>query len=903
MSADAATTAPHVEPGENAQAVDMLAAAREYNDASLCVVPVKADGSKTPDLRGWSEYKERCSTPAEHDSWFNPQRRGGARQGIGIVYGRVSGNVEMIEFEGRAVDEGIVDEVADVMEAVGLGQVWKTIMEGWVTRSPSGGLHLRIRVEGAPVKGNTRLACRLARDEELTSDERARLSKNPNAQIVRVLIETRGEAGFAVAEPSHGTVHQSGKPYTRITGGPDTIPTIDAQQYQDLHVTLRAVDQMPQKETPKSAPKQSRTPLPGDRLRPGDDFENRAEWSEILTPHGWQFLFQRGRTSYWRRPGKDRGPASATTGHAPDRDRLFVFSSSTDFAMQVAYTKFAAYALLNHGGDFKAAARDLQRQGYGDRPVHKPLDSNILQFRPRNVPPTDGANALAADAPPPPESAPKGSRSKPRIDITREAYGIQNILDVMADGLMPDLYTRTGSITWVEVDEQGHPVMHALTADNLRAYLHQYTATVVQVKDEDGSTHDEWELPRSSTCATILGLKTWPLPKLRGIVTSPVVRPDGTLLCESGFDAQTGLYLHPHAPLRRLGPVTPEQVAKAKHIILGQMLADFPWVAPSDKAHMVGALLTPILRPFFHGPTPGFVMTAASAGSGKTLLKDIFGFCYGISSVAWSIADEELRKSITAQLFTQGQPVVAFDNLPNGHIIKSAQLSTLLTGEFWGDRILGRTEAVQVRNDRLWLLTGNGLQTGGDNARRVVWIRIDPDCPNPDERDGFVIGDLRPWLLANASTVVAALVTMVRGWLTLGHQQRKNVRFGDYSEWASMMAGILDYLEIPGWLADRTTAAAGRDAEKQEWAALLVAWHEKFGEREVKAGEVVAALADFVPQPGGKPVDKRQFGKWLTTRNGQFFGDFKLIGTPDSHAGQNVWMVRPIAQKDAGGSQ
>jgi len=47
-------------------------------------------------------------------------------------------------------------------------------------------------------------------------------------------------------------------------------------------------------------------------------------------------------------------------------------------------------------------------------------------------------------------------------------------------------------------------------------------------------------------------------------------------------------------------------------------------IAASDRAHFLGALLTPILRPYFHGPTPLFVLTATAAGSGKSLLKDIF---------------------------------------------------------------------------------------------------------------------------------------------------------------------------------------------------------------------------------------------------------------------------------------
>jgi hypothetical protein len=60
-------------------------------------------------------------------------------------------------------------------------------------------------------------------------------------------------------------------------------------------------------------------------------------------------------------------------------------------------------------------------------------------------------------------------------------------------------------------------------------------------------------------------------------------------------------------------------------------------------------------------------------------------------------------------------------------------------------------------------------------------VRLDPNCPDPDQRDGFRVGDLRPWLRANASTVVAALVTMVRAWLAASAPTER-IRKGDYSE-------------------------------------------------------------------------------------------------------------------------
>ncbi len=58
---------------------------------------------------------------------------------------------------------------------------------------------------------------------------------------------------------------------------------------------------------------------------------------------------------------QDRG-ISATTNW-DGSDLLYVFSTSTLFEPKRGYSKFAAYALLNFGGDFRAAARDLANHG------------------------------------------------------------------------------------------------------------------------------------------------------------------------------------------------------------------------------------------------------------------------------------------------------------------------------------------------------------------------------------------------------------------------------------------------------------------------------------------------------------------------------------------------------------
>lgn len=343
----------------DSQTPDLRAAARELHDAGLCVLPVRADGTKAPDVRSWIQYKVNRSTPEEHDRWFGD----GQRSGIGVVTGAVSGNIELIEFEGLAVQEGILDAVTELANDSGLGDLWQAVTTGWADRSPSGGVHYKVVVKGRPAAANKKLARRLAREDEYTPEERQRVAEKPGTKIVRVLVETRGEGGFVVIAPSHGSTHSSGNPYVRLAGGPTTMAVVEPEDLDAVYALCQAFDAMPVDEAPKTAPRPAPVRSDGS-LRPGDDFEARADWAEILRGV-FRPLNTRGSETYWGW-ADGVGGVKATTGKG-EQDRLFVFATGSEFQSEVPYSKFGAYALLNHGGDHKAAARELARQGYGSR--------------------------------------------------------------------------------------------------------------------------------------------------------------------------------------------------------------------------------------------------------------------------------------------------------------------------------------------------------------------------------------------------------------------------------------------------------------------------------------------------------------------------------------------------------
>jgi hypothetical protein len=159
--------------------------------------------------------------------------------------------------------------------------------------------------------------------------------------------------------------HETGKPYRYAHGHLADTPTIAADERRAL---LSAAERLNRYQPPPK-PRPQRTRAPAERARAergdwwaSDDFIRRASWEEILETHGWERVGG-GEEGLWLRPGKYKG-VSATTNYM-GLDLLHVFSASTPFRADQSYNKFAAYAILNFGGDFSAASKQLARLGYG----------------------------------------------------------------------------------------------------------------------------------------------------------------------------------------------------------------------------------------------------------------------------------------------------------------------------------------------------------------------------------------------------------------------------------------------------------------------------------------------------------------------------------------------------------
>lgn len=329
-------------------------AALNWYDAGCSMIPIRADGTKRPTVE-WKPYMAQRATRDQVSRWFV------AGLGIGIVCGEVSGNLEMLELEGRAASGEDLTAILTECHKRAVDHVFESLLsQGYAEWTPSGGLHMLYRISDHEVPGNTKVARRPATAEEL--------AVNPK-DTIKVLSETRGEGGYVIVAPTHGTVHPTGDSWSVAAGAVGVIPTITWEDRQRLvNAIYAALDQMPA-EPAITRPAPS-TLLPQNGSRPGDDFNTRATWEEILQPHGWRIHHQTLQETYWTRPGKQKIDGwSATTGYNNEADRLYVWSTSTPFNAETPYNKFSAYALLEHNNDFGAAARTLSGRGFGSRAV------------------------------------------------------------------------------------------------------------------------------------------------------------------------------------------------------------------------------------------------------------------------------------------------------------------------------------------------------------------------------------------------------------------------------------------------------------------------------------------------------------------------------------------------------
>lgn len=402
------------------------------------------------------------------------------------------------------------------------------------------------------------------------------------------------------------------------------------------------------------------------------------------------------------------------------------------------------------------------------------------------------------------------------------------------------------------------------------------------------------------------------IPSLVGVTVSPTFRPDGSILQDPGFDADTGLLYWPNARYPKVADAPSEHEARDAYAALCATVRCFPFTDDAHRAAWVCALLTILARAAIDGPVPMFVMDANTRGAGKTKLVDAafrIALGYGAPQTALPEQNEEIRKTISSCVLA-GDQAVLFDNVKRelgGEAIESA-----VSGVSWKARRLGSDDQMSAPMRIVFFSTGNGIKMTSDLARRSLHIRLESPLENPEERsDTF---DLVEWIEERRHHLVAWALTILRAWHVAGRPKHTKI-MGSFEAWSDVIPQAVAWASGVDPLAARASADVENDEERMQLNAILVCL-ESMG-THVAAKQIITALygggerhdgatsPDHHPsfgaareaieavtytKPGQTPSAVR-LGKYLQRSRGRVVANRKLEKGPVTHNAL-TWLVK-----------
>lgn len=400
-------------------------------------------------------------------------------------------------------------------------------------------------------------------------------------------------------------------------------------------------------------------------------------------------------------------------------------------------------------------------------------------------------------------------------------------LDALADiNDPPFIFHRARELVRIAYDENGTPSIVNLNVSALRGILERCASFVME-----GKKGNHIPVPPPLTVVQDLAnLPEWnTIFPISGIVECPIIRGDGTVVTDKGYDRNTRLYYAPADGF--VLPAIPEKPSKddVKNsiVMLKEIFIDFPFVDAASRINTIATLLSAVLRPIISGSIPLSLLDKPQAGTGASLIAEVVGQIVTGRSTSMTPAPEDdaaWRKMITSSIM-KGRVVNIIDNVESKLYVPS--LAVALTCTVWEDRILGKNEMITLPNRNVWIATGNNIQLGGDLPRRCFWVRMDACCAKPwqERKKPFKHPDLLEWVNNNRGEILKAILILAKSWIQA--KKPKPLRcpkMGGFENWRDTIGGILEYANEYEFLGNLEQMYLEADTDTPAWEAFFEKW-------------------------------------------------------------------------------
>ena len=484
--------------------------------------------------------------------------------------------------------------------------------------------------------------------------------------------------------------------------------------------------------------------------------------------------------------------------------------------------------------------------------------------------------------------------------IRLEPSGLATAAEQTQEGLSGfDIYQRSGGLVKPSVDcvmFKFRPTLREVTAD----YLRYMASKFLRFSKFDGRTNKYKPADPTEELTRIIismGAPHWSFRPITGLCMCQTLRPDGSLLTEPGYDAQTGMLLVGQPDMAPVPDAPSEAETEEALGLLYSLIREFPFKENVDRAVALSLLMTCVLRPAMN-VAPAHAVNATAAGSGKSFLCDL------ASTLAWGSpapserlgrAAEETEKRIAASIIA-AHPIICLDNV-SGREVEGEILCQLVTAEVIQVRVLGASVNLQCPNVQVLMVNGNGLTISGDLCRRTLMCQLAAKEEDPHKRK-FTSNPLKR-LTDERGRYVRAVLTIARAYAKAGCPLEKSLPpVANFSGWSRFVREPLVWLGTPDPAAtiDALVAADPERGRLSQFVEALAA----FG-RPMTAQEILDEAENKAPallMMGGPSLLKlradmrealqgllpfanaRSLGRWLTNNAERLIEGRRIVVYP-----------------------
>lgn len=486
-----------------------------------------------------------------------------------------------------------------------------------------------------------------------------------------------------------------------------------------------------------------------------------------------------------------------------------------------------------------------------------------------------------------PEDAPVHDPARPPILIKpgRLDLAVSSAIDALSKAPTLHLYVRKGEGDLVRISEapkpdpedtravfsEGTPRIFDLSLAGIATRL----CSVASFQEAKGAKIVDVNPPHL-LCAAVLdkGACVGRLHTLTGIIETPTMRPDGSILATPGYDPATGYYL----ALDGEWPEVPAEPTQGDACFalsrLADIFVDFPWQDPSGASVAIAATMAIVARPAIAGPIPAFIFDANEPGFGKSYIVDTI--CHlttgrSVGNVHFPSrtdnSDEEVEK-ILAGAALGGARILWWDDLPFQNPFGGSALQGKLTARDTAQfRMLGQTKQMVLPWFAVQFGTGNNVQTTHDMERRSYRARIvskwENSAARPEGKAGGWThperkGKLVEYVLEQRRALVVDVLTILRAFHLAGRPGTDPDHEG--FEGFSRLVGRAIAWAGGEPIAKQRLSSVGRKSDERHALETVCAYWRHLGRAmSIKTGKIKlgAAISYLYPREGNGRIAQR----------------------------------------------